>query len=95
MKEVRIWYRTRYGQQPFAGNFSNDGKYAKPNWLCRCQKVREKESHITSGDCPMYSDTRENYISFDSDEDLVSYFTEVLERRDAIGHEEEDERDSC
>ena len=73
VKEVRRWYRTRYGQQPFAGNFSKDKKYAKSNWLCRCQEVREKEIHITSGDCPVYSDIRQKYSSFDSDEDLVSW----------------------
>ena len=95
VKEVRIWYRSRYGQQPFAGNFSKDKNYAKTNWLCRCQKMREKEIHITSGDCPVYSDIREQYTNFDSDEDLVSYFAKVLERRDAIDQLEQDERDSC
>ena len=56
--------------------------------------MREKEIHITSGDCPVYSDIRQKYSSFDSDEDLVSYFAQVLERRDAIDQLEEDERDS-
>ena len=93
IKEVRIWYRSRYGQQPFAGNFSKDRKYAKYNWLCRCGIQREKEIHITSQDCPVYNDLREKYTDLDNDEDLVRYFQEVLERRDAIDQLEEDEKD--
>ena len=91
IREVRIWYRSRYGQQPFAGYFSKDWKYAKTNWLCRCGKHREKEIHLTSRDCPVYNDLREKYSDLDNDEDLVSYFQEVLERRDAIDQLEEDE----
>ena len=41
----------------------------------------------------MYSDIREKYISFEDDWDLVSYFQEVLERRDLIDRLEEDERE--
>ena len=41
----------------------------------------------------MYSDIRSKYQDFDNDEDLVSYFNEVLERRDMIDSLEQDERD--
>ena len=52
-----------------------------------------KEIHITSEQCPIYSDIREKYSDFSKDEDLVSYFDEVLERRDLIEAMEQDERD--
>ena len=40
----------------------------------------------------MYSDIRAKYQDFDRDEDLVSYFNEVLERRDMIDSMEKDEK---
>ena len=36
---------------------------------------------------------RQKYNDFSRDEDLVSYFDEVLERRDLIESMEQDERD--
>ena len=42
IEEVRLWYRTRFGQRPFAGNFSHDMKYANTRWLCRCGVEKEK-----------------------------------------------------
>ena len=40
-----------------------------------------------------YSDIRAKYQDFNVDEDLVSYYNEVLERRDLIDSIEQDERD--
>ena len=93
MEDVRNIYRTRYGQRDFAGNFSNNNKYSKTDWMCICGQSKEKEGHITSGQCPIYSDIREKYLDFNNDEDLVSYFDEVLERRDLIESIEEDEEE--
>ena len=81
ISEVRNIYRTRYGQRDFAGNFSKDNKYRKTNWMCQCGQSKEQEIHIISGQCPVYSDIREKYLDFSNDEDLVSYFDEVLARR--------------
>ena len=92
ISEVRKWYKSRYGMLPFAGNFSNDNKFAKTDWMCRCG-VKEKENHLTSYSCPVYSDIRQKYTNFDADEDLVSYFQEVLDRRDLIDRLEAEERD--
>ena len=92
--EVREWYRSRYGQRPFAGNFSKDKRLAKSEWLCRCGAEREKELHIISGNCPVYSDIRGKYSTFEKDEDLVSFFNEVLSRRDQINNLEQEELDS-
>ena len=49
IKSVRQHYRTRFGLQNFAGNYSHDNRFAKTNWLCRCLESRENESHIISG----------------------------------------------
>ena len=51
ISSVRDQYRTRYGLQAFAGNYSHSQKYASTNWLCRCKESREEESHIISGKC--------------------------------------------
>ena len=80
-------YRTRVRMQPFAGNYSHDKRFSKSNFLCRCGVSREKESHITSGKCPVYEDLRIKYDNLDSDENLVKFFLEVLERRDDFDFE--------
>ena len=54
---------------------------------------KEKEAHITSTQCPIYSDIREKYNNFDNDEELVAYFDAVLERREVIDTLEQNERD--
>ena len=54
---------------------------------------QEKEVHLTSGNCPVYSDIREKYTSLEDDQDLVSYFQEVLDRRDLLDRLEDEERD--
>ena len=93
MADLQNTYKTRYGQRDFGGNFSRDNKYRKSNWMCICLDSKEKENHIISGYCPIYSDIREKYQNFDSDEDLVLFFDEVLERRDLIQSMEKDEED--
>ena len=55
--ESRSWYRTRFGLQPFAGNYSHDRKFAKTNWLCKCGRAREEEGHIVPGRCMATSRT--------------------------------------
>ena len=93
ISEVRNIYRSRFGQRAFAGNFSKDNTYRKSNWMCMCGESKEKEKHIKSYDCPVYSDIRAEFTNFDQDEDLVAYFNMVLERRDKISSMEQDERD--
>ena len=61
--------------------------------MSKCGLFKEKESHITSQNCPVYSDIWDKYSDFKNDEDLVSYFNEVLERRDKINTLEQDEED--
>ena len=82
--KVRQEFRTRFGLQPFAGNFKNDRRYAKTNWLCKCQEAREEECHLTSGQCKVYGDLTEKYSDLTDVNSLVSLFQEVLARRDKL-----------
>ena len=75
--------------QPFAGNYSKDKRFMKSNWLCKCGQEREEENHLISGSCDVYGDIRNNYGHLDNDEDLVKFFSEVLERRDTLLEEDE------
>ena len=91
--QVRQQFRTRTGLQPFAGNYSHDKRFASTGHLCRCGVTREDESHLMSGNCPVYEDIHGRYEDFEDDEDLVSFFTEVLARRDELDHGEKEEGD--
>ena len=89
ISNVRQHFKTKWGLQPFAGNFSNDKKrFAKTNWLCKCKESREDETHIMSGQCKVYGDLTEKYPDFTNDNSLVSFFTEVLARRDVLDKEQ-------
>ena len=89
--EVRKFYRTRVGLLPFASNFKNDKRFARTNWMCRCEKEKENQSHIRN--CSLYSDITEKYPSIEDDIDLVQYLHEVLTRRDLIDNMENQEDD--
>ena len=56
IQESRKWFKTRFGLQNFAGNYSHDRRFADSNWLCRCKSDREEEGHIVSGKCEVYKD---------------------------------------
>ena len=93
IEDVRFRFKRRVGLLPFAGNYSNDKRYARSNWLCRCGN-RESELHIRDGTCPIYNDIWQNYANLDNDEDLVHFFSAVLERRSKIETLEENEREA-
>jgi hypothetical protein len=61
--------------------------------MCRCEGEREEESHLLAGKCPVYSDINERYGALDNDHQLVSFFQEILERRDMIDLVDEEEED--
>ena len=84
IENVRIQFRARYGMLPFAGNYSHDRKFAHSEWLCSCREHREQESHLLAGACRVYGDIRQKYGDLEDDEDLVRFFTEVLERREEL-----------
>ena len=91
--EIRFIFKSRVGLLPFAGNFSHDKRFAKTKWLCRCG-VKENESHITAGSCPIYEDIWQKRGDLRKDEDLVKFFSAVLERRSLLDRFEEEERDA-
>ena len=88
ISETRKLYKTRFQMMNFAGNFKNDKKFAKTGWLCFCQKSREEESHILDGSCDIYGEIRKKYGDIDKEEDLVLFFSEVLEARERMEEEE-------
>ena len=77
IEDARFRFKRRVGLLPFAGNYSNDKRYARSNWLCRCGN-RESELHIRDGTCPIYNDIWQNYANLDNDEDLVLFFSACL-----------------
>ena len=46
-----------------------------------------------SENCPIYDDIRLKYTNFEEDEDLVSYFKEILDRRDLLDRLEAEEKE--
>ena len=84
IQSVRVQFRTRFGLQRFAGNYSKDQSFAKSNWLCKCLKSREEENHLMSGECEVYGDITRRYTDLTDDENLVSLFTEILDRRNQL-----------
>ena len=89
IKKSRDWFRTRFGLQNFAGNYSHNKKFAKSDWQCICKGAREEEGHIVSGDCPVYSDLRSQFGDLGEDKNLVKFFRAVLDRRDTLEEEED------
>ena len=91
IEDVRKMYRTRYGLSDFAGNYSHARKFEKTNFMCRCERTREDERHITSSECPVYADIREQFSDLQDDNQLVKFFAMVLARRDKIDSDKEKE----
>jgi hypothetical protein len=97
ISEVRQWFRSKTGLLPFAGNYSNDRRFAQTEWMCRCDREKEDEAHIVAGNCPVYEDIRDTYGDLNDDAELVKYFKEVLDRRelmDKLSEEEEAEEET-
>ena len=84
IENVRNIYRTRFGLMPFAANYSHSRKFEKTHFMCRCEQAREDERHVTSRDCPVYADIREQFLELDDDKKVMEYFVMVLARRDEL-----------
>ena len=87
MPHVRDIFKTRFGLMPFGGNYSKDRRFARSDWLCKCREAREEEAHLISGNCEIYGEIRKKYELLD-DENLVSFFNNVLKRRDELDDED-------
>ena len=88
IKASRNHYRARFKMQNFAGNFSKDKRFAKSNWMCKCKSSIENETHIIEGNCETYSQIRNKYKDLETEDNLVAFFSEVLEERERIEEEE-------
>ena len=89
ISKTRLLFKTRFGMMNFAGNFSRDRKFAKTDWLCKCRESKEYESHLLDGRCKVYGTIRSKYGEMKTEDDLVNFFSEVLEERDRLEDEEE------
>ena len=95
IRDTIEWFKTRFGLQPFAGNFSHDRQYAKSDWLCRCKTSREEEGHITSGNCEVYGDLKSQFGDLSEDKNLVDFFRAVLDRREDLEEEDRKQQSSA
>ena len=87
VSEVRQQFYSRFGMQPFAGNFKHSKKFQSSEWRCKCGLELEEEAHLTGGDCPVYGDLRADYPDLGDDEQLVGLFSAILERRGRLEEE--------
>ena len=88
---VRSYFATRVSMQPIAGNFRQDRRFARTQWLCRCERETEEERHLTDS-CPLYRDIRQQYSNLEDDDQLVDFFQKMLNRRDQIDQQEQERR---
>jgi hypothetical protein len=89
--EVRDYFSTRVMMLPLAGNYSKDNRFRRTGWLCLCGE-REEQEHIRLH-CRKYNGIRVKYTDLLSDDNLVQFFREVLDRRDMVCEEEEKEEE--
>ena len=88
LKEVRSLFYTRVQMQPFGGNYSNDKRFQRTNWMCRCGVAKEQEEHMMEGECPVYGDIRKEFPDTMEDGHMDDLFTLILERRKRLEEEE-------
>ena len=88
--DTRNIFKTRFGLQEFAGNFTHDRQFSKTDWLCRCKNAIEEEGHIVSGSCEVFRNMRTQFWDLGEDRNLAQFFRAVLDRRDTL--EEEDRK---
>ena len=91
VSQTKNWFRSRFGLQMFAGNYSSDQRFAKTNWRCLCGE-REVEEHLAR--CQVYEDITSKYSDLSQDSQLVAFFGEVLERRERLERLEEEEKEA-
>ena len=88
INHVRETYKARFGLLSFAGNYKNDKRFSGNGGLCKCNRAIEDEPHLLSGTCKVYGDIRSKYGDLRDDQSLVRFFTEVLEKREALDEED-------
>ena len=88
IQSVRVQFRSRFGLQRFAGNYSKDKTFARTNWMCKCLESKENENHLMLGECKVYGDLAMKYSDLADDSNLVHLITEILARRDPLDRKE-------
>ena len=78
IETIRDEYKARFAMFPFAGNFSNDRRFARTEWICRCKREKEEESHLLSGNCEVYGDIRRNYGDIRDSDTLINFLMTYL-----------------
>ena len=93
-KIVEVWniFKAEVGMTEFADNFSNDRRFMRTEWKCRCGHEKESENHIKQ-ECLIYNDLKDDFEDLSDDKQLASFFCKVLERRGLVDAIEEGERD--
>ena len=95
IQNTRFQYKARFKMLPFAGNYGGDRRFLKSEWLCKCGLSNESESHLLSGECHIYRNIRNKYENIDSEDNLIQFFSEVLEERERLEEEEEEEEEEA
>ena len=90
IQNTRFQFKARFKMLPFADNYGSDKKFAKNEWLCICRTSKESESHLLNGECQVYGQIRNKYGSLDSEDNLIEFFSEVLQERERLEEEEEE-----
>ena len=87
INRVRDIFATRTMMLKFAGNYLHDNRYMKSSWLCEaCDlMVVEDQCHITR--CKGYEDLKVDKDIEYSNDDLVTFYQEVLTRREDLDKE--------
>ena len=94
LRKARLLFQTRTRMLQFASNYPKDRKFLKSNWLCRCKKEIESETHLRSGQCEVYGDLKDKYPNLDDDNQLAMFFSTVLERRTKLEEQEKRTEDA-
>ena len=84
LHSVRKTWEVRSYMLRVAGNYPGHRKYLATGWQCQAclEQVREDQDHLTS--CSGYSDLQQGR-DFESDEELVDFYREVMARREKNG----------
>ena len=87
LSATREMFRIRTNMNELKGNFKHSKKNLKTGVLCvACGLEEEVNSHVL--DCPMYVDLKQGK-DFSENRDLVTFFREVMARREEVLKETE------
>ena len=84
IRAARNHFRARFRMSDFAGNYSKDNRFAKSSWFCKCKTSIESEVHLIEGKCETYSKIRQKYTDLENEDNLVAFFSDVLEERERL-----------